>query len=202
MQGAIFLTKENGAILEHMKGTTESKAPAPSKSPKPEKHGAGRKTEKQRLQERLAKAGVIGVEKMTKAQLRSELERIKNEGGNAPDLRQGNTGNSSLSKDQKVVEIKERHLMEEVEVVVTDRGTNEVKKQKKPRLVALLDMLAHEGLKNKNIPAAKEYLDRTLGKSKQEIEHSGEIKVEEQRLPTKAEKAAAAAYLKALDEDE
>jgi len=185
-----------------MKGITESKAPAPSKSPKPEKHGAGPKTKKQRLQERLAKAGVIGVEKMTEKQLRTELHRIKSEGGNVPDLREGNSAPTSLTKSQKVIEIKEQHLMEEVEVVVTDRGTNEVKKQKKPRLVALLDMLAHEGLKNKNIPAAKEYLDRTLGKSKQEIEHSGEIKVEEQRLPTKAEKAAAEAYLKALDDDE
>lgn len=185
-----------------MKGITESKAPAPSKSPKPEKHGAGPKTDKQRLQERLAKAGVIGVEKMTEKQLRIELHRIKNEGGNVPDLREGNSAPKSLAVSDKVTTMKEGHLMELVEVTTINRETSKTTTTKKETMLAILDMLRHEALKNKSIPAAKEYFDRTLGKSKQEIEHSGEIKVDEQRLPTKAEKAAAAAYLKALDDDE
>ena len=185
-----------------MKGITESKAPAPSKSPKPEKHGAGPKTQKQRLQERLAKAGVIGVEKMTEKQLRIELHRIKNEGGNVPDLREGNSAPKSLAVSDKVTTMKEGHLMELVEVTTINRETSKTTTTKKETMLAILDMLRHEALKNKSIPAAKEYFDRTLGKSKQEIEHSGEIKVDEQRLPTKAEKAAAAAYLKALDDDE
>ncbi len=185
-----------------MEGITESKAPAPSKSPTPEKNGAGPKTQKQRLQERLTKAGVIGVEKMTEKQLRIELHRIKNEGGNVPDLREGNSAPKSLAVSDKVTTMKENHLMELVEVTTINRETSKTTTTKKETMLAILDMLRHEALKNKSIPAAKEYFDRTLGKSKQEIEHSGEIKVDEQRLPTKAEKAAAAAYLKALDDDE
>jgi len=34
------------------------------------------------------------------------------------------------------------------------------------------------------------------------IEHSSEINVEEQRMPTKAEKSGAEVYLKALEDDE
>lgn len=181
-----------------MKGITESKAPAPSKSPKPEKNGAGPKTQKQRLQERLAKAGVIGVEKMTEKQLRIELHRIKNEGGTVPDLREGNSAPLSPNKDPKVTEMREQHLMEQVEVVISDKTNNTMRKEKKPRMVAILDMLSQEALKNKSIPAAKEYLDRTLGKAKQEIEHSGEIKVDDQRVPTKAEREAARLFRKAL----
>jgi len=190
-----------------MKGITESKAPAPSKSPKPEKHGAGPKTEKQRLQERLAKAGVIGVEKMTLKQLYSESQRIKNEGGNVPDLREGNGATLSRNKDPEVKQIKQELLMEIVDVQIHDKSTGEIKSEKKKTMVAILTSLRADALSRKNKPgertqAAKEFFDRTLGKATQEIEHSGEIKVDEQRLPTKAEKAAAAAYLKALDDDE
>jgi len=181
-----------------MKGRTESIAPAPQ-SPKPEKHGAGRKTEKQRLQERLKKAGVIGVEKMTRVELRRELARIKSEGADVPDLRWDNQGApTSLSKDPKVVEMRNGHMMEEVEVTVRDRKTNEIKSSKKATMLAILDMLRHEALQNKSIPAAREYFDRTLGKAKQEIEHSGEIKVDDQRVPTKAEREAARLFRKAL----
>lgn len=181
-----------------MKGITESKAPAPSKSPKPEKHGAGPKTKKQRLQERLAKAGVIGVEKMTVAQLHAELNRIKSEGKDVPDLREGNSAPKSLAVSDKVTTMKEGHIMEMVEVTTINRETGKTTSTKKESLLAVLDMLRHEALKNKSVAAAKEYLDRTLGKSKQEIEHSGEIKVDDQRVPTEAEREAAAMFRRAL----
>lgn len=183
-----------------MKGITETSSSAPQTSAR-EKTGA-RKTEKQRLQIRLAKAGVIGVEKMSSRELRSELKRIQNEGKDVPDLRQNNKGTQSLAKEGMIMEMKETHLMEDVEVTIHDRKTNKVLTKKRATMLAILDMLRQEALGKKNIQAAKEYLDRTLGKSKQEIEHSGEIKVDEQRLPTRAEKAAAVAYLKAIDEDE
>ena len=51
-----------------------------------------------------------------------------------------------------------------------------------------------------NVSASREYLDRFLGRPKQSIEHSGEIKTEEQEMPTAEENAAAAAYEKALEE--
>lgn len=184
------------------KGTTQANASAPM-TPKNGTNGAGgHKTQKQRLQERLKKAGVIGVEKMTLKQLYNELKRIKSEGKDVPDLREGNSAPKSLAVSDKVATMKESHLMEMVEVTTINRETSKQTTTKKETMLAILDMLRHEALKNKSIPAAKEYFDRTLGKSKQEIEHSGEIKVEEQRLPTKAEKAAAAAYLKAMDDDE
>lgn len=181
-----------------MKGITESKAPAPSKSPKPEKHGAGPKTDKQRLQERLAKAGVIGVEKMTKVQLQKELARIKSEGGTVPDLRANNSAPTSLAVSDKVTAMKESHLMELVEVTTVNRETGKTTTTKRETMLAILDMLRHEALKSKSVAAAKEYLDRTLGKSKQEIEHSGEIKVDDQRVPTEAEREAAAMFRRAL----
>lgn len=179
-----------------MKGITESKAPAPSKSPKPEKHGAGRKTEKQRLQERLAKAGVSGVDSMTTKQLQSELKRIKSEGGEVPDLRQGNSAPLSLNKDPEVKQIKQDLLMEIVDVQLHDRSTGEIKSEKKKTMVAILTSLRADALSRKNTPgertqAAKEFFDRTLGKARQEIEVEGEIKVEEQRAPTPKEREAA-----------
>jgi len=185
-----------------MKGITETSSSAPQTSAREKTGAREQKTKKQRLQERLKKAGVKGVENMTVDQLHAELCRIKNEGKDVPDLRQNNKGAPALAKEGMIMEMKETHLMEDVEVTIHDRKTNKVLTKKRATMLAILDMLRQEALGKKNIQAAKEYLDRTLGKSKQEIEHSGEIKVEEQRLPTKAEKAAAAAYLKALDEDE
>lgn len=171
-----------------------SPAPTKGKDPKPK-----RRTEKERLQERLRALGV-DVTGMTKVKLRSELERIKSGGQSVPDLRQGNSAPESLSKSPKVLETREQHLFGEVEITVTD-GSGTTRKEKKTRLVAILDTLAIEAIKNKDVGAAREYFDRTLGKAKQEIEYN-DPDIEEQRLPTKAEKAAAKAYLEALEDDD
>jgi hypothetical protein len=183
------------------KEITESHSAPASKTPAKGSAKPKRRTDKQRLQDRLAKAGVKGVEKMTVRQLRNELSRIKNEGGEVPDLRDENRGVQSAGKSPDVIAVKEAHLMEEVEVTITD-GTGRTRKEKKSTLKAMLDVLRQEGLKNKSVPAIKEYFDRTLGKAKQEVEVAGDIKVEEQRLPTKAEKAAAKAYLAALEDED
>lgn len=184
-----------------MEGRTVNAAPDSKGNPK--KVGAKKaKTKKQRLQERLKAVGVKGVEKMTQAQLQAELVRIKNNGGKVPDLRHENGGQPPVaSKDPLVTAMRKMHLMEEVDVVITDRSTGTIKSEKKIAMLAMLDMLRQEALKNKNVQAAKEYFDRTLGKSRQEIELET-IDPNEQRLPTKADLAAAEAYLAASDEDE
>lgn len=188
--------------------TTGGTAPA-SASGKEEKSASakkGRRTKKQRLQERLKKAGVQGVENMTQAQLQAELGRIKNGGGKAPDLRTENKGVQSLNKSEKAQEVKERILFEEVDIVITERGTGKSTRVKKSAMEALLYRLRAKAMVTEDIremvAATHEFFDRTLGKSTQEIEHTGEIKVDEQRLPTPAEKAAAKAYLDALEEGE
>lgn len=75
----------------------------------------------------------------------------------------------------------EMHALEEVPIAVTMNG--ETRNIKMTRAQALLDMLFTEGIKRKSIPATKEYFDRTRGKARQPIEHSGEIKTEDQYIP-------------------
>ncbi len=86
----------------------------------------------------------------------------------------------------------EAHLIQDVELTngampkIADGAAPIV--SKKPRLVALLDMLATKALgPEQSIPAATEYLNRTLGRAKQTVEVSGSIKAEEQGMPSKAE---------------
>jgi len=197
--GVLFRT-----IIINMKKDNQRHTSGPGKTNTKGNTGAGtkkRRTEKDRQQERAKAAGVLGWEKMTLIELRRELKRIQSEGGTVPDLRQNNGGTVTMDRDKKVIEIKELVLMEDVEVVIHNRKTNQYKSEKKNALLATLQMLRSKALVEKDVSAAKEFLDRTLGKSRQSVEFSGEIKVEEQRLPTKAELAAAQAYEKALAEE-
>lgn len=73
---------------------------------------------------------------------------------------------------------------------------------KKSRRQALMDVLYIEGHNKKNISAIKEYFDRTQGKAKQPVEHSGSIAETEQRVPTPAELKAADAYYETLIREE
>jgi len=94
-------------------------------------------------------------------------------------------------------------LVEDVDVIEINLKTQKRTQTKKSTLRATLEMLRHEALKNKSIPAAKEFLDRTLGRAKQRVEVSNDaIPEEEQRLPNKAEIAGAKAYLAALEDEE
>lgn len=165
-----------------MKGTTASKAPAPQ-SPKPEKHGGSETEKKQKSKggRNYTPKGVGNGGKRDRSGRKTKAERIDALG---------------------VSDTLEQHLVEEVEVIEVNAQTGARKKSKKPTLQALLDMLRHEALKNKSVPAAKEYMDRTLGRAKQRIEHEGGIEVDDQRPLTKAEQAAALAYEAALEEED
>lgn len=62
------------------------------------------------------------------------------------------------------------HGLEDVPV----KGENGAKIVRKSRLLAVLDMLYKEAIKNKNISAAREYIDRNLGKAAQPIKGDDE----------------------------
>lgn len=169
----------------------------------------GQKTKKERLIERLTAAGIEGADKMTQRQLLDKLNQLKAEGKIKPDGRTDNSRPLSLNKEKKYQDMKRAHLDEEVEVIITKRDENGqmvTKSEKKATFLALLDQLRRDGTKaptvNERVNAIHEYFDRTLGKARQEIEIEGEIKTEEQRPATKAEKAAAKAFLDNLDDDE
>jgi len=163
--------------------------------------GAKLKTENERLRERAKIAGVVGYENMKRRELLSALDRIKQAGGIVPDLRSGNHGKVSPNRDPRIVEIKRAHMCEEIDVTTVNKQTGITKVEKKETLIAMLDMLRHKALKDKDVIAAREYLDRTLGKSRQEIELET-INTDEQELPTKAERAAKRAYEKSIMSEE
>jgi len=89
-------------------------------------------------------------------------------------------------------------------VQVTEVSGGKTKIVEKSRLLAMLDILFIEGHQKRNITAVKEYLDRVLGKAPQALEHSGEIDshIIDQHVPTKAERAAVAAYYAVKDEED
>lgn len=101
----------------------------------------------------------------------------------------------------------EAHLVQQVELTdgslpKTPEGQKPIV-SKKPRLVAILDMLAGEALgPARSVSAASEYLNRTLGRAKQTVEVSGSIKADDQAPPTPAEEAAARAYEQALEDED
>ncbi|MCK4500886.1 hypothetical protein KAU11_10325 [Candidatus Babeliales bacterium] len=117
--------------------------------------------------------------------------------------RQG-SGRKPSAERAQLLDLKtqiEQHAQQLVDVVLTKNGRQTI--EKKTRILAIMDMLVNEAVKNKSIPAAKEYLDRTLGKSLQPIEHSGEIDTHEQHMPgpvTKALLAAQSAFHDALND--
>lgn len=149
-------------------------------------------------------AGVEGAENMTVRELRTALSKLKQQGviedgrkNNGGDKRRGTIELMEASQ----VQIAE-HANEEVYVRVMDlENPGETKRVKMTRTQAIMSSLFSEGVKG-NVQASKEYLDRYLGRAKQAIEISGEIKTEEQAMPTQAEAAAAAAYEDALEKGE
>jgi hypothetical protein len=167
-----------------------------------------KETKKQRLIRILNKNGCKeGIDKMTERELQQKLNQLKKEGKLPKDLRRlnggerENSGPKEIAKDPIVTEIKYNHAIEEIDVIVTDRKTGQVKSEKKKSLIAMLDMLRQEALKNKNMSAASLWMDRILGRPKQELEHQGGIKTSEQRIPTKAEMMAAQSYAQILKEE-
>lgn len=117
-------------------------------------------------------------EKLKKSREISSAPKGKN-GGARP-----GAGRKKSSEIERLVVLKEQaeeHALQEAEITVTTaKGAQLIKMQ---RSLILLDVLFNEGVKRKNIPAIKEYFDRTRGKARQPIEHSGEIKTEDQYIP-------------------
>lgn len=127
------------------------------------------------------------------------IEYTKDGRRKTPNMGGARKGAGAKKKEDREVqrtltEIAEAHANEVVDVQIINKTTNTTETVQKTRSEAILDMLYTEAVNRKNIPAAKEYHDRTRGKAKQEIEHSGEIKTETQRPPTMAELEAAKAY--------
>lgn len=91
---------------------------------------------------------------MTERQLYIAIQRIEN----APDLRKHNSAPKRVVYES-VAEKMRQHAMEPVVV----------NKRKVERVIAMLEMLSERALKKKDVGAAREYLDRTIGKSAQPI---------------------------------
>lgn len=155
------------------------------------------------------KAGIKDYEKMSVAGIRATLKRLKNE-GKIQDGRNENGGKDGMGR-KPLEESKRRlnaqeeyefHMNEIVDVVIRNNQTQQFTTTKVSTLKAMLDTLREIGLKQKDVRAIVAYLDRVAGKPKQMVEHSGDIKVEEQSKPTRAEIIGAQAYLDALEEEE
>lgn len=80
----------------------------------------------------------------------------------------GRKKNKDIERLRKIAEKIRSHALEEV--TITNRITLE--KTKKKRILLLLDTLYRVGIKDNNVYAIKEYLDRAIGKSTQYIEAS------------------------------
>lgn len=165
------------------------------------------RTIKDRLQTKLRILGVKGVDDMSVNQCKEKIKELKKKGVKMPDLRKNNGKEiKTLNKDLKVIDIKEEHLMEEVEIIYRNKETGKLDRIKKPTMIALLDKLRSKALSTNDVrelvPAVKEYFDRTMGKARQEVEFKGAIKTEEQRPLSAAEKAAVKAYHDVLLENE
>lgn len=170
-----------------MKGTTGTSSPAPS-SPQPRKNGGRAETDK--------------LKKNTKSKGgRNYVPKGVGNGGKRE-------GSGRKTKEETIIargrkELIEGHYEEEVEVTYTDRGSGQTVKVKKPRTLIALEKLFKIGTEGEgNWNALEKWLDRSLGKAKQDVEHSGAIKVDEQRTPSKAELAAGMAYETALEDED
>ncbi len=153
----------------------------------------------------------------TKGKKGGKLAEKKQKGGNGHGGPRENSGGTRdhagrTSKAERLAALGvsdtiEAHLIQEVELnngavpKIADGAAPIL--TKKPRLLAILDMLATKALgPEQSIPAATEYLNRTLGRAKQTVEVSGSIKSEEQGMPSDAELAAAQAYEDVLEKED
>jgi len=128
--------------------------------------------------------------KATKKTSKKKLEQLE-KNGLVQDKPKSSHGGARANSGPKKNDARERlntlkdqaelHALEEVPITVTVNG--QAQNIKMTRAQALLDMLFTEGIKRKSIPATKEYFDRTRGKSRQPVEHSGAIKTDDQYIP-------------------
>ena len=99
---------------------------------------------------------------------------------------------------EKLTELCELHAQEVIEVRVLDKQTKKYKTEKMSRAHALLNALFERALHKKDVPAIREYFDRTMGRARQQISLDGNVNINEQRQPTQAEIEAAKAYEEAI----
>ena len=136
---------------------------------------------------------------MLKSMSEKKSEKLKKgkkkNGGRRP-------GSGRKKKEELLVikGLKEKIDDHKTELIDIERVSQKGKKtiEKKERLLAMLELLFEEAYHRKNVSAAKEWLDRTLGKAPQALEHSGSIETREQKVPTKAQRRAADAYYETL----
>ena len=132
------------------------------------------------------------------SKLKSPNSKGKSKRGGA---REGAGRKSDPEKDaiKKLKDMATNHSLEEAEVVLTTARGQQIAKL--VRKIAILDMLFSEAIRNKNVAAAREYMDRSEGKATQPIDLDGELKVSEQYTPeyNEAVEVALEAYRKAKE---
>ena len=136
-------------------------------------------------------------EKLIKATTAEKSATPKKNGGKRPGA--GRKPKKETLEKRGLAEEMEAHLWETVEVIVKNRQTGATTTEKRTRFRAMLDTLAEKGIKDKDVPAIKEYFDRTTGKPAQQIamKHSGEVGTYTAKRPSKAALAAKRAYERA-----
>lgn len=133
-------------------------------------------------------------------------DKRRNNYGHKGSGRKPNAMRQTAIDNADIVEEIEKHLNEEVEVRITNRITGKIVIEKRKTYRVLLDTLRDAGITNKNVPAIREYFDRTLdrllGKTAQSIalKHSGEVGTYKSKRPTRAALAAKKAYADNLED--
>lgn len=185
-------------------GTRPDPGTAKTKKSKPgiTESGRRRNWSKARWIEYAKEVGIKDADTMTKEQIRVSLKKLREE-GKLEDARKNNGHNKKpMTVQEQVLLAHEQianHAMGEVEILINDKDNpGAPQRLKVTRVEALMYKLYTIGVGG-NVQAITAYIDRFAGKPKQSIEHTGEIKTEEQEMPTPEEQAAAKAYQDALE---
>lgn len=120
--------------------------------------------------------------------MENEIEKVNNKEKTGRAKNGGARAGAGRKPDAELLAIKgikdkiEKHIQEEIEVSKIDPITKSPIVKKNTRVLLILEMLFEEAYQKNNISAAKEWLDRGLGKAPQSIEHDfnaeGLIKIE------------------------
>ncbi len=145
--------------------------------------------------------GIKDAETMSVKAIQLSLKTMREE-GKLEDGRKENGPKKTADVQAMVLLAQEQianHAMGEVEILINDKDNpGAPQRLKVTRVEALMYKLYTVGVGG-NVQAITAYLDRFAGKPKQSIEHTGEIKTDEQEMPTPEEQAAAKAYQDALE---
>lgn len=82
--------------------------------------------------------------------------------------RRKGSGRKPLMDKAEIARVKELIAQHGLQIDETDL-------QKRTRILRLLDALYEKGVNKHDVQAIREYLDRQLGKSKEHIEHTGDL---------------------------